>query len=77
VGETTPVQIRVPRKLWEAAERVYARRGTTRAAAVIEHLRRDVKRYGDDQDRADLAEADAELTRPRPGPKRRTPGKAT
>lgn len=62
-GNATPHQgVRVPRLMWEAFGRVCARRGipsrNDRLRAVI---RSDIRRYGDAQDRADLAAAEAEL----------------
>jgi hypothetical protein len=75
---THTVGIRVPRTLWAAYDRVCARLGTSRNDDLLEHIRGRVAEHGDDADRADLAEADAELAerrarkggRPKTGPQR-------
>jgi hypothetical protein len=56
---TTP--IRVPRLMWAAYGRVCARLGRDRTEDLLAHMRRQIKRHGDEQDQADLAAADAEL----------------
>lgn len=58
----TPTRpIRVPLPLWEAYGRVCARLGTDRTPDLLDHMRRRIIEHGDDQDRADLQRADAEL----------------
>jgi len=47
--------------MWEAFGRVCERRGITRSARMLAMIRSDIRRYGDKEDRADLASADAEL----------------
>jgi hypothetical protein len=56
---TTP--IRVPRAMWQAYGRVCARLGIDRTADLLDHMRRQIERHGDAEDRADLAGADREL----------------
>ena len=58
---TKPRQVRVPEGLWAAYERVCARLKRTRAEDINEHIRRQIEAHGDDEDRAALAAADAEL----------------
>ena len=53
--------LRVPSPMWEAFGRVCERRGITRSARMLAMIRSDIRRYGDKQDRAGLAAADAEL----------------
>ena len=47
--------------MWAAYERVCARLGRDRTEELTDHMRRLIKRHGDEQDRADLAAADLEL----------------
>ena len=56
---TTP--IRVPRLMWAAYGRVCARLGRDRTEDLLAHMRRQIKRHGDEADLADLASADEEL----------------
>jgi hypothetical protein len=56
---TTP--IRVPRLMWAAYGRVCARLGRDRTEDLLAHMRRQIKRHGDEQDLADLASAEDEL----------------
>lgn len=58
---TKPRQVRGPDALWEAFERVCALRGTTRAEVINEQIMAFVDLHGDDEDKALLAQADAEL----------------
>ena len=55
------MNIRVPRLMWAAYGRVCARLGRDRTEDLLAHMRRQVKRHGDDADLADLAAAEAEL----------------
>lgn len=71
MAETPMQRFRAPKKLWDAFVAVSASRGTTASAELIDFMRRTVKRHGDQQQLADLAEAEADLARPRPGPQRR------
>ena len=58
----TPIQpIRVPRSMWAAYGRVCARLGRDRTEDLLEHMRRQIRRHGDEADRADLAAAEDEL----------------
>jgi hypothetical protein len=56
---TTP--IRVPRSMWAAYGRVCGRLGRDRTEDLLAHMRRQIKRHGDETDLADLAAADDEL----------------
>ena len=56
---TTP--IRVPRLMWAAYGRVCARLGRDRTEDLLAHMRRQIRRHGDDADLADLASAEDEL----------------
>ena len=59
----TPIQpIRVPRSMWAAYGRVCARLGRDRTEDLLTHMRRQIKRHGDEADLADLAAAEAELS---------------
>ncbi|MFJ8192817.1 hypothetical protein ACIQ8D_24100 [Streptomyces sp. NPDC096094] len=58
---TTPRPIRVPDPLWQAYGRVCERLGTDRTNDVLEHMRAQVLQHGTEEDRANLARADAEL----------------
>ncbi|HEY0637949.1 MAG TPA: hypothetical protein VGD67_09905 [Pseudonocardiaceae bacterium] len=58
---TKPRQVRIPEDIWAAYERVCSRRGLTRAEAINAAIRREIRRHGDDDDRAAIARADAEL----------------
>jgi hypothetical protein len=60
-GQTPTTPIRVPRLMWAAYGRVCARLGRDRTEDLLAHMRRQIKRHGDEQDQADLAAADAEL----------------
>lgn len=55
------MNIRVPRKMWDAYGRVVARTGKDRTEALIAHMRRMIKQFGDETDRADLEAAEQEL----------------
>ncbi len=59
--KTPTVGIRVPRPMWDAYSRICARLGRDRTEDLIAHMRRQIKRHGDERDQADLAAADAEL----------------
>jgi hypothetical protein len=61
-GNATPHQgVRVPRLMWQAFGRVCERRGTSRNVRIVDMIRADIRRHGDQQDKADLATADTEL----------------
>ena len=68
----TPIQpIRVPRSMWAAYGRVCARLGRDRTEDLLEHMRRQIRRHGDDADKADLAAAEERAARAA-GPQGRT-----
>lgn len=58
---TKPRQFRAPTAIWEAYGRLCERRGTTRAAALNEHMRAELEKHGTKEERAAIAVADAEL----------------
>lgn len=75
-GDRTPLQrLRIPALMWAAYGRVTARLGTTRAADLLDHVRRRIRDDGDRQDLADLDAAEAELAerRARKGGRPRKP----
>jgi hypothetical protein len=55
------MNIRVPRKMWDAYGRVVARMGKDRTEALTAHMRKMIHEFGDEADRADLKAAEAEL----------------
>jgi len=61
-SNATPHQpLRVPDGMWQAFGRVCKRQGTSRNARIVEMIRSEIRRHGDDRDLADLEAADAEL----------------
>jgi hypothetical protein len=60
-GHTPTTPIRVPRLMWTAYGRVCARLGRDRTEDLLGHMRRQIKRHGDEADLADLAAAEDEL----------------
>jgi hypothetical protein len=58
---TPTIGIRVPAQMWAAYEHVCARLGRDRTEDLLDHMRRQIERHGNEQDQADLAAADAEL----------------
>lgn len=61
--------IRAPRDLVKAFDRVCEQRDTARSADLLDHMRRTVKRHGDEEALALLAKADAVLAQPRKAPR--------
>jgi hypothetical protein len=59
--EMTLQHFRAPDAMWEAFSNVCAGRGLTSAADLIAHMRRTIRQYGDEADKALLAAAEAEL----------------
>ncbi|WP_300613410.1 hypothetical protein [Trebonia sp.] len=78
-GTTPTTPIRVPRLMWAAYGRVCARLGRDRTEDLLAHMRRQVRRHGDEADLADLAAAEAELAerRSRRGGRPRRTGQDT
>lgn len=60
-GHTHHQRFRIPTLMWNAYKRVAKRLGTSRTALLLDHIRADIRRHGDEQDLADLAAAEAEL----------------
>jgi hypothetical protein len=60
-GPTPTTPIRVPRLMWAAYGRVCARLGRDRTEDLLDHIRRQLRKHGDDADLANLAAAEAEL----------------
>jgi hypothetical protein len=58
---TTNRVLRVPDGIWDAYDRVCKRLGRNRTEDVLGHMRRTIRRHGDDQDKADLARGEAEM----------------
>lgn len=54
--------IRVPLLMWQAYGRVCDHLDTDRTKDLLDHMRAQIGRHGTDQDRADLAAAEQELT---------------
>lgn len=52
---------RVPDALWAAYGHLAERQDTTRTALLLDHMRADIKAYGNEQDLKDLAAAELEL----------------
>jgi len=62
MADHTPgVHVRMPRAMWDAYSRVCDRLGRERAEDLLDDVRQQIERHGDERDRADLAAADAEL----------------
>ncbi|MGH3212768.1 MAG: hypothetical protein ACRDNO_33900 [Trebonia sp.] len=59
--KTPTVGIRVPRPMWNAYNRVCARLGRDRTEDLTDHMRDRIREHGDEQDKADLDEAEQEL----------------
>jgi hypothetical protein len=60
-GTTPTTPIRVPRLMWAAYGRVCARLGRDRTEDLLAHMRRQIRRHGDEADLADLEAAEGEL----------------
>lgn len=58
---TKPRQVRVAKGAWTAYEAVCERLGRTRAEDINDHIRRMIRRHGTAEEKALLAEADAEV----------------
>lgn len=58
-------RFRIPRPMWDAYGRVTERLGEDRTADLLDHVRKRIKKYGDEQDLADLAAAEQELAKRR------------
>ncbi|MHA6762036.1 hypothetical protein [Streptacidiphilus sp. PAMC 29251] len=73
---THSAQFRVPRIMWEAYGRVAERLTSDRSALLLDHVRADIKHFGDERDLADLDQAERELAerRARKGGRPRTSG---
>jgi hypothetical protein len=64
--DVTPLQhFRAPDPMWKAFSAVCGRRGGTAAANLIAHMSRTIRRYGNEDEKRLLAEAQAELKRRR------------
>jgi hypothetical protein len=58
---TQPRQIRIPTGAWTAYDAICKRLGTTRAEDINAHIRAVIEQHGTAEERAQLADADAEL----------------
>jgi hypothetical protein len=62
MADRTPTRpIRVPPAMWDAYGRVCARLGRDRTEDLLGRMRERIEQHGDERDREDLADADAEL----------------
>lgn len=60
--DVTPLQhFRAPEAMWKAFSAVCKRRGQTAAADLTAHMSRTIRRYGSDEEKGMLAEAEVEL----------------
>jgi len=60
--DVTPLQhFRAPDSMWKAFSAVCKRRGQTAAADLTAHMSRTIRRYGSDEEKGMLADAEAEL----------------
>lgn len=55
-------RFRIPRPMWDAYGRITQRLSTDRTADLVAHVRAVIEEHGNEQDHADLAAADQELT---------------
>jgi hypothetical protein len=61
-GSATPLQhFRAPHSMWKAFSAVCRRRGHTAAADLIAHMTRTIRRYGSDEEKELLAQAQADM----------------
>lgn len=60
-GRTPTTPIRVPRRMWAAYGRICERLGRDRTEDLLAHIRRQIRKHGDEEDLADLGAADEEL----------------
>lgn len=58
---THAAQFRIPRVLWAAYGRIAEQLGTDRTAMLLDHVRADIRKHGDEADLADLEQAEREL----------------
>jgi hypothetical protein len=58
---TPTINIRVPRKMWDAYGRVCACLGTDRTADLLDRMREQIAAHGDAADVQDAMDADKEL----------------
>lgn len=78
MADHTPrINVRVPQAMWDAYDRVCERLGHGRTEDLLAHIRQQITEHGDDDDRAALAAAEAELAERRArkgGRPRKNPG---
>jgi hypothetical protein len=55
-------RFRIPKRMWQAYGTVAAREGVDRSADLVDHVRDFIRKHGNEQERAELAAADEELT---------------
>lgn len=66
MADHTPhVTLRVPQVMWDAYSRVCEQLGLARTDDLIEHIRSQIAEHGDEEARAALEAADAELAQRR------------
>ncbi|MFI6530501.1 hypothetical protein [Streptomyces uncialis] len=73
---TYATRFRIPRRMWDAYGTAAARSGVDRSADLVDHVRTFIEQHGNEQELAELAAAEQELTdrrarkggRPKKGP---------
>jgi hypothetical protein len=55
-------RFRIPKRMWQAYGTAAARKGVDRSADLVDHVRDFIRQHGDEQELAELAAADEELT---------------
>lgn len=55
-------RFRIPKRMWQAYGTAAARQGVDRSADLVDHVRDFIREHGDEQELAELAAADKELT---------------
>lgn len=59
---TFSTRFRIPRRMWDAYGTAAARKGIDRSADLVNHVRDFIQTHGNEQELAELAAAEQELT---------------
>jgi hypothetical protein len=59
---TFATRFRIPRRMWDAYGTAAAREGVDRSADLVDHVRDFIEKHGNEQELAELAAAERELT---------------
>ncbi|MFB6955470.1 hypothetical protein ACFCYB_00180 [Streptomyces sp. NPDC056309] len=59
---TFSTRFRIPRRMWDAYGTAAARQGLDRSADLVDHVRDFIRKHGNEQELAELAAAEQELT---------------